>query len=118
MTETFRSVSYERIDPYKRVNSFEIFGFDFMIDSDFGVYLIEANTNPCIEINQCPVLARIIPNMLDNAFRIAVDPLLPPPDLNFKRGSEFLAENKFSQVFDYDIEKSEIEALYKQTNYT
>lgn len=61
-----------------------------MIDEDFGVYLIEANTNPCIEVNGCPVLARIIPNMLDNAFRIAVDPLIPPPDLNFKRGQEYL----------------------------
>lgn len=57
-----------------------------MIDEDFGIYMIEANTNPCIEINNCHVLARIIPNMLECAFRIAVDPLLPPPDLNFKRG--------------------------------
>ncbi len=51
-----------------------------MIDEDFVVYLIEANTNPCIEINGCPVLARIIPNMLECAFRIAVDPILPPPE--------------------------------------
>ncbi len=73
-------MAYKRIDPYRRVNSFEIFGFDFMIDEDFVVYLIEANTNPCLEINGCPVLARIIPNMLECAFRIAVDPILPPPD--------------------------------------
>lgn len=45
-----------------------------MIDSDFKVYLIEANTNPCLEVS-CPLLARIIPEMLDNSFKIALDPL-------------------------------------------
>jgi hypothetical protein len=74
-----------KIDPFRRINSFEIFGFDFMIDEDFAVYLIEANTNPCLELS-CPLLTRLIPSMLESAFRIAVDPLLPPPDLIFKRG--------------------------------
>ena len=45
MCDSFRSV-YGKIDPYRRVNSFEIYGFDFMIDRDFKVYLIECNTNP------------------------------------------------------------------------
>ena len=48
-----------------------------MIDEDFKVYLIEANTNPCLEICS-PLLARIIPELLDNSFRIAVDPLYQP----------------------------------------
>jgi tubulin monoglycylase TTLL3/8 len=60
VTETFRSVAYKKIDPFRRVNSFEIFGFDFMIDENFNVILIEANTNPCIELS-CPLLSRIIP---------------------------------------------------------
>lgn len=33
----------------KRKSCFEIFGFDFIIDAEFNVFLIEANTNPCIE---------------------------------------------------------------------
>ena len=49
-----------------------------MIDDNCKVWLIEVNTNPCLELSS-PVLARIIPQMLDNAFRIAVDPLFPPP---------------------------------------
>jgi len=56
VAESFRSVAYRRIDPSRKVNTFEIFGFDFMIDDDFTVYLIEANTNPCLEINGSPVL--------------------------------------------------------------
>jgi tubulin monoglycylase TTLL3/8 len=49
--------------------------------------MIEANTNPCLELS-CPLLSRLIPSMLESAFRIAIDPLIPPPDLNFKRGTE------------------------------
>lgn len=45
-----------------------------MIDSDFNIFLIEVNTNPSLEIC-CPLLARIIPELLDNSFRVAIDPL-------------------------------------------
>ncbi len=44
------------IDPNKRAQCFEIFGYDFMLDHDFKVQLIEVNTNPCIETAQCPIL--------------------------------------------------------------
>ena len=46
-------------------------------DENFKVFLIEANTNPCLEICS-PLLARIIPELLDNSFRIAIDPLFQP----------------------------------------
>lgn len=28
---------------------FELFGYDFIIDGDLGCWLIEVNTNPCLE---------------------------------------------------------------------
>ena len=58
---------YGKIDPRKRDHSFEvifsckffilnkIFGLDFMIDKDFKAWLIEINTNPCLETS-CPLL--------------------------------------------------------------
>jgi tubulin monoglycylase TTLL3/8 len=49
-----------------------------MIDDSYRVWLIEVNTNPCLEVSS-PVLAKIIPPMMDNAFRIALDPIFPPP---------------------------------------
>lgn len=52
--DTFRA-TFRCIDPNKRSQSFEIFGYDFMIDSEFKVYLIEVNTNPCLETT-CPIL--------------------------------------------------------------
>ena len=36
------------IDPEFKGNNFEIFGLDFMIDTDFNLWLIEVNTNPCL----------------------------------------------------------------------
>lgn len=76
-TDSFRAV-YKKIDPSRCKNAFEIFGYDFMIDENFKVILIECNTNPSLEICS-PLLARIIPELLDNSFRIAVDPLYQPP---------------------------------------
>jgi len=51
-----------------------------MIDEEFRVYLIEVNTNPSLEIC-CPLLARIIPELLDNSFRIVLDPIYQPSNL-------------------------------------
>jgi len=79
VTDSFRAV-YNKIDPDRIHNSFEVYGYDFMIDERFKVYLIEANTNPSLEICS-PLLARIIPELLDNSFRIAIDPLFQPPVL-------------------------------------
>ncbi len=55
-----------------------MFGLDFMIDSNFNVWLIEVNTNPCLEISS-GLLGRIIPTMVENSLRLALDPLFPPP---------------------------------------
>jgi Tubulin-tyrosine ligase family len=71
--DSFRAV-YGKIDPNRRVNTFEVYGYDFMLDEDFRIYLIEVNTNPCLELSS-PLLARLIPNMMENALRIVVDPL-------------------------------------------
>jgi hypothetical protein len=38
-----------KLNPQKRKLCFEIFGYDYIIDNDFNVWLIEVNTNPCIE---------------------------------------------------------------------
>jgi len=55
--------NYLILDSKRSKNNFEIFGLDFMIDKDFKPWLIEANYNPCLEVN-CPVLERVIPGML------------------------------------------------------
>ena len=76
VTDTFRAV-YNKVDPGRLKNAFEIFGYDFMIDEIFKVYLIEVNTNPSLEICS-PLLARIVPELLDNSFRLTIDPIYQP----------------------------------------
>lgn len=38
-----------KINKLNRKFCMEIFGFDFFLDELFNLYLIEVNTNPCIE---------------------------------------------------------------------
>lgn len=62
------------IDPKKRPGfKFEIIGFDFMLDEDLRVWLIEANTCPYMG----PVLEAYHPNfmldMLDDVFTLTID---------------------------------------------
>jgi hypothetical protein len=49
-----------------------------MLDRELKPYLIEANSNPCLEVAGT-VLGRIIPSLLEQVLRVAVDPLFPPP---------------------------------------
>jgi len=57
---------YGKIDSKKIDNTFEviesiqILGLDFMIDSSLKVFLIEVNNNPCFDTSS-NLLARIIP---------------------------------------------------------
>ena len=115
VADTYRAVS-SKIDPNRVHHSFELFGYDFMIDENFRVYLIEVNTNPCLEIS-CPLLARIIPEVVDNTFQLALDPLFQPGQFNFKdtgtgfngkkkrsRRIALIPQIKFQLVFDERID--------------
>ena len=92
--------TYKRIDPNRRANTFEVLGYDFMVDSAFHVWLLEVNTNPCLALSSA-YLARLIPDMLDNAFRIAVDPYFqePPSKKHDKEWAGQSFENRFELVF-------------------
>lgn len=99
MTETFRAAAHH-IDPHRRRHTFEVLGYDFMIDEHFKVWLIEVNTNPCLALSS-GYLARLIPAMLDNAFRIALDPYFSEP-VSKKHLNEWASqpfENRFEAVF-------------------
>lgn len=67
----FQSVK-TKINEMNRKYTFEIFGFDFMIDCNFEPFLIEINTNPGLE-ESSPLIKMLIPRMLDDALRLTVD---------------------------------------------
>ena len=54
--------------------TFELFGFDFILDEDFNVWLIEVNTNPCIE-ESSNILKIYLPRMIDDMLKLSVDKL-------------------------------------------
>ena len=76
-TDTAKSV-YGKISPKNSMNNFEIFGLDFMIDKHFKPWLIEVNTNPCLDC-MCPLLERIIPYMVEQSLKLSLDLVYPPP---------------------------------------
>lgn len=60
------------LDPNRRRNCFELFGYDFILDEDFNTWLIEVNTNPCIE-ESSSILKKLIPRMIDDMMKLSVD---------------------------------------------
>ena len=68
---TFESVK-NKINPMMRKYTFEIFGFDFMLDCNFEPFLIEVNSNPGYE-ESSPLIKMLVPRMLDDALRLTVD---------------------------------------------
>lgn len=62
-----------------------------MVDESFNVWLIEINTNPCLELS-CPLLSRIIPQMVEQSLRLTVDVLCPPP-CHYSNNNKHLVPN-------------------------
>ena len=52
-----------RVNPHGRKHAFEVFGYAFMLDSAGQLFLIEINTNPCLE-ESSPLLEGLIPRMI------------------------------------------------------
>ena len=91
------------INKFKLINRnycFEIFGYDFILDTNYVPYLLEINTNPGLEISS-PLISKLIPRMIDDCFRLTIDKV-------FERdGEEDVYKNKspFS-VEDYKDEEN------------
>ena len=67
----------EKINKNNKEYQFEIFGYDFMLDENFNLFLIEVNTNPGLE-ESSPWIQIIVPRMLDDALRLTIDQLFNP----------------------------------------
>lgn len=60
------------LNPAKRENCFELMGYDFLIDEDFRVWLIEVNTNPYFGVLNSEIPG-FIDNLVDDTFRLTLD---------------------------------------------
>lgn len=75
---TMKCVESNKLNPNQRRNTFEIMGYDFMIDEDLQPWLIEVNTNPCLE-ETSKLLKMLLARMLDDAFKLTIDLAFPAP---------------------------------------
>lgn len=106
------SSSSHKLNPNSKDYCFELFGLDFLVDASFKPFLIEVNTNPCLELSSHS-LERLIPRMLENMFRVALDTLFRPQFVNNTKAESyyfydqtFLEKNQFRLIFDnkYDAQ--------------
>lgn len=68
--------SVDRLNPRNIDGCFEIFGFDFMVDSQYRVWLIEINCNPSYDLSNS-YLAYLIPKMLEDTLQLTLDRAFP-----------------------------------------
>lgn len=75
-------------------------GLDFMIDDQLQPTIIEVNTNPCLE-TPCILLQRMIPQVLDQTLKLAVDPYLAANQHQYYMNMDFIvSEIKYQLVYE------------------
>lgn len=69
MTTCFHSV---RQKLHRRTGTFDLLGFDFLIDDEFKVWLLEVNINPALHTN-CKVLMDLLPGVVDETLKLVIE---------------------------------------------
>ena len=65
------------MNPNHRKNVYELFGFDFLLDEDFRIWLIEVNYNPYLGTPNA-FMKDLVPKMINDMLKIVLDPVIPP----------------------------------------
>ena len=56
-----------------RKNTFEFFGYDFMVDQNLNVWLLEVNCSPSMDSDGQPVLKQLVHSVLSDLAKVIVD---------------------------------------------
>ena len=67
----------DKLNPSGRQNHYELMGFDFMLDEDGRVWLIEVNNGPYLGLPN-KESEELIQTMLDQTLNLVLDPHFPP----------------------------------------
>jgi Tubulin-tyrosine ligase family len=65
------------LNPNRRKHCYELLGYDFLIDEDFRLWMIEINTNPYFGVPNV-FIEKLLPKMMDDVLDIVLDPIYPP----------------------------------------
>ena len=63
-------------------------GYDFMIDEESNVWLLEINKNPGFS-ESSPIVKMLLPRMIDNTFNLTIDKLYKNDIFNDQKGSKY-----------------------------
>ena len=87
----------------QRENSHELYGYDFMIDVDFNVYLIEVNASPALDYST-KITEKEVKSMVKDLIEIVID---NNNGKNYKvnNNGEGNPNNKFIQIFNETKDK-------------
>jgi hypothetical protein len=80
-----------------RVNSHELYGYDFMIDEDYNVYLIEVNASPALDYST-KITEMLVKSMVADLIELVVDND-NARNCSFRVGNKS-ENNKFVQIFN------------------
>ena len=97
--DVFLSVR-KKMNANSRENCFELFGFDFLLDEDFRIWLIEVNYNPFLGTPN-EYMKVLVPNMIEDMLKIVLDPVLKP-----KNVPDADRENDFELIYREERQKN------------
>ncbi len=99
----------DKLNQDNRQYCFEIFGYDFILDDEENVFLIEVNTNPCLE-KSSGILEVLLPRMIgiilniDDAFKLTLDVIFPVKEKDTVFNVPFYSDHENIWYYNYDRE--------------
>ena len=87
----------KKLNQKNSTSCFELFGYDFIIDEAFKVWLIEVNTNPCLEESSA-LLKTLLPRMVDDMLKLTIDQMFPRK----RRAEPINVYHKVPEYLDYE----------------
>ena len=110
----------DQIDKNNNTFQFEIFGYDFMLDENFNLFLIEINDNPGLE-ESSPWIETIVPRMLDDALRLTIDKIFNAKydfeKINTINKNEYKNKYNLKTIMNSFKEKIEYQNKIMKTEY-
>lgn len=92
----------DKLNQKDRKECFEIFGFDFFVDKNFDVFLLEVNTNPGLE-ESSNLIKMLVPRMIDDALKLTIDRTF---------------ESRYTPDIDPKGDKEDLKSPYAVANYS
>ncbi len=101
----------EKINQKDRHFCYVVLGYDFMVDVNFKVWLIEINRNPGMALSS-DLIKHLLPRMLDDCFRLTLDKIFIPKYLendpiDYKSPFPVEGYSDYENIFEFVVSLNE-----------